>query len=172
MAEERAACRRRCYLKGWPRRPRHTLNSFLLVAASFVLAACAVENADRALTIGAFTAVDRIEEELQRGVSTKADVERILGKPNGSGAAFLDGSGAANLESVEGLSGIGEKREIWLYEDHEGNIIDSKGGVVRIHLRQQYLTVYFLGDRFDGFMWFSNAGTQKVKTPSSLTGTK
>ncbi|MFQ6028591.1 MAG: hypothetical protein ACE5Q6_13980, partial [Dehalococcoidia bacterium] len=56
----------------------------------------------------------RIEEELQRGVSTKADVERILGKPNGSGAAFLEG--------VEVSSAAGEKRDIWLYEDPEGNV--------------------------------------------------
>ena len=164
MAKERAAGRRRCYVKGRPRRPRHTLNSFLLVAASFVLAACAVENADRALTIGAFTAVDRIEEELQRGVSTKADVERLLGKPNGRGAAGLLG--------IEVFVRPRKLREIWLYEDHEGNVIDSKGGVMRLHLRMQYLQVYFVGDRFDGFMWFSNAGTQKLETPSSPKGTQ
>lgn len=165
MTKERAVVRRR-HLKGWPRRARHTSNAFLLVAASFVLAACAAENADRALTMGAFTAVDRIEEELQRGVSTKADVERILGKPNGSGAAFL-----AGVEFV--LTGAGEKHDtIWVYENHEANVIDSKGGVLRLHLRMQYLTIYFRGDRFDGFFWFSNAGTEKVKTPPSPMGTQ
>ena len=33
------------------------------------------------------------------------------------------------------------------------------------NLQLQMLMVYFLGDRFDGFMWFSNAGRGRATDP-------
>ena len=51
------------------------------------------------------------------------------------------------------------------YEDETANLLGAEGGIILIRLRQQMLMVYFLGDRFDGFMWFSNAGRGRATDP-------
>ncbi len=95
--------------------------------------------------VAAFPDVDRMEAELKKGVSTKADVEALLGAPIGRGGA---------------LSGVqpAAPRDVWVYGEFGWSLIDMKGGVARLHLDQQLLMVYFVGDVFDGFWWHGNAG--------------
>lgn len=112
--------------------------SIVLVGA--LIAGCAPKK-----TTGAFTQVSRLETEMQRGVSTKPDVRRVLGTPNGFGSAVLPTDP--------------RPREVWYYDDIE--VTDTKverGGVIRANVRQQILLVFFEREVFDGFMWFSNAG--------------
>lgn len=99
------------------------------------------------VTTGAFVEVSRLEGELRRGVSTKMDVQRVLGAPNGFGSAIFPDDPAP--------------LEVWFYDDLE--IIDFKaeGAVFRGNVRQQILLVFFDKGVFDGFIWFSNAGTAK-----------
>ncbi len=137
-----------------------------LIVAILGVASCAPPQTERGMTVGAFLAVDRLEDELTRGVSTKSDVERLLGKPTGRGAAFMALTDRAVTELTRaGQTGPNDKRELWFYDDQTANFLDSAGGFMRIRLRQQMLMVYFHGDRFDGFMWFSNAGRMRASEP-------
>lgn len=120
------------------------LLSVLLAGA--LVAACAPTK----VTTGAFTQVGRLENELQRGVSTKMDVRRVLGAPKGSGSAVLPTNP--------------KPREVWFYDDIEVTGMKGEGGgVIRVNVRQQILLVFFEREIFDGFMWFSNAGVAKVQ---------
>ncbi len=115
----------------------------MLLAGSLV-AGCAPKN----VTTGAFTEVTRIESELQRGVSSKRDVERVLGTPKGFGGAVLPLDPRAH--------------EVWYYGDIEiGGMKGGGGGIFRVNVHQQILLVFFEGGVFDGFMWFSNTGVAK-----------
>ena len=87
-----------------------------------------------------------IESQLKRGISTKADVRRLLGPPGGLGGAFFPVF-------------PGEKAKLdesWFYQDVEVIDSSSKRGVVSMNIRQQILLVFFYEDKFDGFMWYSN----------------
>lgn len=125
-------------MERWRARGRPGL--LVLLTCATVLAGC-VEGA----TTGAFVPVDRIEPELRRGVSTRADVQRLLGAPKGQGGMVFP-------EDRREL-------EVWYYEDIE--VTQSRKvaeGVIHADLRQQILLVTFDGDVFDGFIWFSTAG--------------
>jgi len=96
-------------------------------------------------TTGPFTRVDRIEKDLQRGVSTKIDVGRVLGKPQGFGASILP------TES--------NSHEVWFYQDVEiTGMKGEPGGMIRANQRQQILLMFFRGEIFDGFMWYTTEG--------------
>ena len=100
------------------------------------------------ITTGTFVQVKRLGSDLQRGVSTMMDVRRVLGAPKGFGNAMFPFDP--------------NPREVWFYDDIEATDYSSEGeGVLRVHLRQQVLLVFFESERevFDGYMWFSNAGT-------------
>lgn len=106
--------------------------------------------APKRVTTGAFTQVARIDEEFKRGVSTKEDVQRILGLPRGGGSAILPPDR--------------RQREVWFYEDIEVlNITSPKPGVMKADVRQQILLVFFREGIFDGYMWFSNAAKTKAE---------
>jgi hypothetical protein len=97
------------------------------------------------MTTGAFTQVNRLESEVQRGISTKMDVQRVLGVPKGFGSAAFPTDQ--------------RPREVWYYDDIEVIGMKSEGeGVIRANVRQQILLVFFIRELFDGFMWFSSAG--------------
>jgi hypothetical protein len=101
-------------------------------------------------TTGAFTEVNRLESNLKRGVSTKSDVQQVLGTPTGSGSAIFPTDPTA--------------REVWFYQDIEVTDAKPEGSeVIRVNARQQILLVFFKREVFDGFMWYSNvvAGTGK-----------
>ena len=106
--------------------------------------------AEREVTTGAFSQVERIEHELQRGVSKKADVQRLLGAPSGLG---------------EGVFPPEYKHhEVWYYEDIEFKDMktDESGGI-RGDQRQQYLLIFFEGEVMSGYIWTSNAGEFKTE---------
>jgi len=124
--------------------------TLLLLLAAALVAGCAGQ-----ATTGAFTQTNRIAGELQRGVSTRMDVRRVLGTPKGSGNAVFP------------FPTDWKPREVWYYEDLEVTDVrkegmDGKGGGIwRASVRQQILLVFFEKGVFDGFMWWSNAGDAK-----------
>ena len=99
------------------------------------------------VTTGAFTQVQRIDVGLQRGKSSKMDVQRLLGAPKGSGNAVLPTDPRL--------------REIWFYDDIELENMSQEAGIVKAKFRQQVLFVLFDKGVFDGYMWWSNAGEAK-----------
>ncbi len=105
------------------------VRSFALLLGAMLLAGCAVET----VKSQAFSRIDRLETEFKRGVSTKADVLTVLGEPDGSGGAIFP---TASYGS-----------DVWYYEAYRSSLSG---------LNQKILLVYFKGEEFDGFMWFSN----------------
>jgi hypothetical protein len=95
---------------------------------------------------GAFRNLAAIEATLVRGVTSKAEVRKQLGIPNGSGAARFASLG-------------GDEREIWYYEDVEMTGAKSEEQGIKIDMRQQILLVLFKGEVVDGYLWTSNSGT-------------
>lgn len=102
------------------------------------------------LGTGVFPNTSVIEQQLKRGVSTKADVQRLLGIPNGAGHGDM-----APVSTLVVGSGQGP-REIWYYDDIEITEMKSTAGVINANLRQQILLVFFNGEFFDGYLWTSN----------------
>jgi len=78
------------------------------------------------------------ESELKRGVSTRSDVERVLGKPNGSGALWFPTTTAAE--------------DTWFYQTIHADAASGK-----IDVQVDMVLVFFKGDLLDGFIWFSDA---------------
>jgi hypothetical protein len=78
-----------------------------------------------------------LDTSLQRGISTRGDIEKALGKPSGIGGSFLPTDS--------------EPKEVWFYEKIE---VTSSGR--HLSEKQDVLLVFLKGDRFDGFMWFSD----------------
>ena len=95
------------------------------------------------ITTGAFVEVNRLEGELRRGVSTKMDVQRVLGAPNGFGTALFPNDPGP--------------LDVWYYEDIEATDIKFEGTIVQMNMRQQILIIFFKKGVFDGFLWTSNA---------------
>jgi len=86
--------------------------------------------------------VDALEESLQIGKSTQADVLTVLGKPNGEGATMLP------IDT--------KSRKMWSYYYEEGYVDVLDGGHIVANLRRTFVFVYFDGDSYDGYMWFSS----------------
>lgn len=106
---------------------------------------------------GAFPNTSLIEQQLKRGISTKADVQRLLGVPNGTG-------GLGTPSGVLGVPPLGDgPREIWYYDDMEVTDMKSSDGVIAMNMRQQILLVFFKGEVFDGYLWTTNALTPTAK---------
>jgi hypothetical protein len=96
------------------------------------------------VTSGAFAQVGRIETELRRGVSTKMDVQRVLGAPKGVGATLLPTDP--------------RPRELWYYEDFAMTALENESpGRIRAQSRQQIILVMFDKETFDGFIWYTAA---------------
>jgi hypothetical protein len=109
---------------------RGLINGFAAVFLCLGLAACAAQTV-KSQASREFSAV---ETDLTRGASTRADVLRLLGQPDGHGAAVFGRPDAAS--------------DIWYYE--VSSISFSSGS-------QQILAVFFRGDAFDGYLWFANS---------------
>jgi len=124
---------KRHWRKGWT-------PAVIILACSLVIGC-----APKKITTGTFVQVNSLNSELRRGLSSKKDVERILGTPNGSGSAVLPTDP--------------KLREVWYYDDIEMTDFRGEGnGMVRVNVRQQVLLVFFDREIFDGYMWFSNSG--------------
>ncbi len=92
----------------------------------------------------AFSRIDRIESDLQRGITTKGDVLLLLGEPDGSGAL-------GGFDALRGPDGARKGPIIaWYYESTNASLL---GG---LEFQQDILLVFFEGDILDGFYWFSN----------------
>lgn len=121
------------------REPEVRARLLVLMVLVALTAACAAQS----VTTGAFTQTGRIEAELKRGVSTKMDVQRVLGAPKGTGGAVLP------LDP--------RPRELWYYQDAKATNLRSEGqGVLRGDMQVQFLLVFFRAGVFDGFMWSSS----------------
>lgn len=120
--------------------------SATIVAAASILAPVLAQTASS----GAFRDLSALEGTLLRGVTSKAEVRRLLGVPNGSGAARF-----ARLGNDE--------REIWYYEDIAMTGAKSVDQIMKVEMRQQILLVLFKGEIVDGYLWTSNSGTASVR---------
>ena len=81
---------------------------------------------------------DLIERRLTLGQSTAADVLALLGEPPGKGRSYLP------IDSGP--------RTVWAYFYSEGNVESND----LKDLRRTELWVYFDGERYDGYLWFSS----------------
>jgi len=110
---------------------------WLLVALSALASACYPARA------GFWPPTERLPE-LRPGVSSKADVEALLGTPLGRGAARFTPEMAP--------------REVWVYTffNYDGASTSADGGT---------LAVFFDGDHYDGHLW-----TLKGEPPERETG--
>lgn len=79
-----------------------------------------------------------LESALRRGTSTMSDVERLLGKADGIGEMLLPADT--------------EPKTAWIYEKIE---LENYRGQMTV--LQDILLVFFKGNIFDGFLWFSDA---------------
>ena len=101
------------------------------------------------VTTGAFTNVSSLDQQLKRGVSTKMEVQKLLGAPNGFGSSVVPTDP--------------RPREVWYYEDIEGTDYKSEEGIVTMNMRQQILLVFFEKGVLEGYMWTSNSGKGEVR---------
>ncbi len=101
----------------------------------------------------AFSRIDQIEFDLQRGSTTKGDVLLLLGEPDGAGA--LGGFDALRGPDVAGKGPM----DAWYYESVSSKF--SIAGSLESH--QNILLVFFEGDIVDGFLWFSNKSKGELK---------
>lgn len=88
---------------------------------------------------GAFHEAEAATRKLVRGVSTKDDVEHLLGAPNGEGAARFWNEAAP--------------RAVWYYEDDRASGTELRPDGVHTNYRQQILFIFFKGKAFDGYLW-------------------
>jgi hypothetical protein len=121
-------------------------------SAGVALALCVTPLYAQTVTTGAFVNTAQIERQLTRGASKKADVQKLLGIPGGTGQ--LDWMPPPG-ETPPAL-GAGP-RDIWFYNDIEATDMQSSpDGYVTMKVRMQILLVFFKGDVFDGYLWSTN----------------
>jgi hypothetical protein len=117
--------------------------------------------AQTAVGTGAFPDVRAVETQLKRGSSTKADVQRVLGVPTGTGHS-------AGAPPGPRLALGPGPRELWLYDDMELRDLkrdegpDAPTQTLRGTFRQQILLVFFKEGIFDGYLWTSSEATTIV----------
>jgi hypothetical protein len=82
----------------------------------------------------------KLESELRPGISTQRDVAQALGQPYGKGGALLPFHDAP--------------RVTWTYFRERGDLDPGSGS---INDQRVYLFVFFRGDTYDSYMWFTSA---------------
>src|SRR5262245_29275146 len=115
-----------------------TLRLLLAGSALGLALTSPVSQAQKTLGTGAFPNTAAIERQLRRGDSRKADVQRVLGVPNGTGRAEM-----LPYAAIQGASLGDGPREIWFYDDIEVTDMASSAGVMTMKVRQQILLVFF-----------------------------
>ncbi len=114
---------------------------------AFLVTGCAVQTTKTQ----AFSRIDQIEADLQRGSTTKGDVLLLLGEPDGAGAL-------GGFDALRGPDGAGKGPiDAWFYESVKVSIL---GG---LEMNQDILLVFFEGDIVDGFFWFSHESKGELK---------
>ncbi len=115
--------------------------------AALLVAGCAAQTTKTQ----AFSRIDQIEADLQRGRTTKGDVLLLLGEPDGAGAL-------GGFDALRGPDGAGKGPiDAWFYESFKASIV---GG---LEMNQDILLVFFDGDIVDGFLWFSRESKGELK---------
>jgi hypothetical protein len=96
--------------------------------------------------------------QLVRRTSTRVDVERLLGQPSGTGGSRLPPDW--------------QPRELWFYQSistgamtTEPKTAESSATTIRMDLNQEILLVFFAGESYDGYMWYTNIGLVEGKVP-------
>jgi hypothetical protein len=113
-----------------------------LIATFYIFASGCVSTVK---TSEAFPEIDRIENELQRGLTRKPEVERVLGRPTGIGGALLPTNQ--------------DPREVWFYQDVKVTGYQALGKEsIGLNVRQQILLIFFDSEVYDGHMWYTNTG--------------
>jgi hypothetical protein len=93
---------------------------------------------------GSIPDIRLIDTVLHPGVSTKEDVQALLGKPNGYGGAVLP---------------MGQiPHDIWFYNLIEGSV-QASGGAGRMNIQMELLLIFFEKEVYDGHMWFKDFTT-------------
>jgi hypothetical protein len=113
-----------------------TTTAFAASALALLLTACGTMR----LEAGAPFDPDKLESVLRPGVSTQLDVKAALGEPYGKGGAFLPFHDAPRIT--------------WTYFQERGSIDMGKGDM---NDERVYCFVFFAGDKFDSYMWFTSA---------------
>jgi hypothetical protein len=88
----------------------------------------------------------KLESVLRTGVSTQSDVRAALGEPYGKGGALLPFHDAPRIT--------------WTYFQERGSVDMGKGDM---NDERVYCFVFFAGDKFDSYMWFTSAMTPVKK---------
>ena len=133
----------------------HAVTRFILlswlVAAGTAGAAAASSSARPA-----FAAAPTLDSELKRGVSTAAEVRRVLGPPTGQGAMLQ-----AAIDS--------RPFDLWYYEDLAavGTTPDEEPLGSFVH--KQLLLVFFRDGVFQGYLWYSNLLGSRARAEGPLT---
>ncbi len=86
--------------------------------------------------------IEALEGKLRPGESSAAEVKAALGEPSGNGVVLLP------IDA--------RPRKMWSYYYEKGLIKAGSGGNIDADMRRTFLFVYFDGDRYDGYMWFSS----------------
>lgn len=107
--------------------------------------------------MAAFEDTRRLETQLTRGVSTTADIRRVLGTPTGKGGMLLP-----RVQSTA--------QEFWFYQDIELTDVKAAQGQLDLVMRQQVMVVVVRDGLFEGFMWFSNTDAATAWVRDSLRG--
>jgi len=113
----------------------------MLVYALFLVCMLPACTTTREAVMGPFLKLSAIETELKKGVSTKMDVQRILGAPQGFGGAVFPVTK--------------EEHEIWFYQNIKVDNIKSQPNYITMDMNQKVLLVFFTRGLFDGFLWFT-----------------
>jgi hypothetical protein len=93
---------------------------------------------------GSIPDIRLMDTDLRPGVSTKADVQALLGKPNGYGGAVLPTDPRPH--------------DVWFYNLIEVSVQASKGGG-RMDAQMDVLLIFFEKEVYDGHMWFKDFTT-------------
>ena len=102
--------------------------SMVAVLLLAAAAGCSIQ-----VTAGRHPDMSGLETTLKFGESSHEDVLRTLGTPVG--------------RSVSAMPIEARPREMWTYYFERGSLKD---------VRQLFLFVYFVEDRYDGYLWFSS----------------
>jgi hypothetical protein len=111
----------------------------LLLALVLGTTACSI---DMNIRMGRRPDIAALEQRLRIGQSSSDDVLAALGPPNGKGAAMLP------VDSGP--------RVMWHYNYSESPVHMEIPGETRADPRTLSLFVFFDGDRYDGYLWFSS----------------
>lgn len=132
-ADESVAFQHACQSDGST--ARIFLAATLMVLVSILLTGCGTAQ----LRVGKRPDINALNTSLQVGKSTQPAVQTALGIPDGRGRSMLPWQNSP--------------RTVWTYYYEEG-VIDLGGA--NSDDRRIFLFVFFDGDIFDGYMWFSS----------------